>query len=135
MALWKARSLSPEQKVQIVEEESEAKSLQTEESGSFLGLDDVSMSEVHSSVLSAPVSSSAFLFLLIFTVTHFVVNVLLYNNLSASFSFFPFPLILCVWEAILRFIHLSTFVYYLHIAFEFVTLHPQKFSFVILQLI
>ncbi|KAE7995192.1 hypothetical protein FH972_000019 [Carpinus fangiana] len=45
MALWKARSLSPEQKVQIVEEESETKSLQTEESGSFLGLDDVSMSE------------------------------------------------------------------------------------------
>lgn len=57
MALWKARSLSPEQKVQIAEEESEAKRLQTEESGSFLGLDDVSMSEVYSSVLSVPVSS------------------------------------------------------------------------------
>ncbi|XP_062088055.1 C2 and GRAM domain-containing protein At1g03370 [Humulus lupulus] len=56
MALWKARSLSPEQKVQIVEEESEAKSLQSEESGSFLGLDDVSMSEVYSSVLSVPTS-------------------------------------------------------------------------------
>jgi hypothetical protein len=56
MALWKARSLSPEQKVQIVEEESETKSLQTEESGSFLGLDDVSMSEVYSSALSVPVS-------------------------------------------------------------------------------
>jgi len=56
MALWKARSLSPEQKVQIVEEESETKILQTEESGSFLGLDDVSMSEVYSSVLSVPVS-------------------------------------------------------------------------------
>lgn len=56
MALWKARSLSPEQKVQIVEEESETKSLQTDESGSFLGLDDVSMSEVYSCVLSVPVS-------------------------------------------------------------------------------
>ena len=59
LALWKARSLSPEQKVQIVEEASEAKSLQslqTEESGSFLGLDDVSMSEVYSSTLSVPVS-------------------------------------------------------------------------------
>ncbi|KAL5574839.1 hypothetical protein UlMin_016538 [Ulmus minor] len=55
MALWKARSLSPEQKVQIVEE-SEAKSLQTDESGSFLGVDDVSMSEVYSCVLSAPTS-------------------------------------------------------------------------------
>ncbi|KAF8409771.1 hypothetical protein HHK36_005850 [Tetracentron sinense] len=54
MALWKARSLSPEQKVQIVEEESETKSLQPEESGSFLGLEDVSMSEVYSSVLPIP---------------------------------------------------------------------------------
>ena len=60
MALWKARSLSPEQKVQIVEEESETKSLQTEESGSFLGLDDVSMSEVYSSALSVPVSYFSF---------------------------------------------------------------------------
>ena len=55
MALWKARSLSPEQKVQIVEE-SEAKILQTEESGSLLGLDDVSMSEVYSCTLPLPVS-------------------------------------------------------------------------------
>ncbi|CAB4275582.1 unnamed protein product [Prunus armeniaca] len=53
MALWKARSLSPEQKVQIVEEESEVK-IQSEESGSFLGLDDVSMSEVYSSAHSVP---------------------------------------------------------------------------------
>ena len=70
MALWKARALSPEQKVQIVEEESEAKNLQsaeeeyeaktlqTEEIGSFLGLGDVSMSLVYSSVLSVPVSLS-----------------------------------------------------------------------------
>ncbi|KAK6149609.1 hypothetical protein DH2020_017134 [Rehmannia glutinosa] len=90
MALWKARALTPEQKVQIVEEESEAsvvqaseedslaknleaaeeeleakslqavdeeseaKSLQTEESGSFLGVEDVNMSVVYSSVLSLP---------------------------------------------------------------------------------
>ncbi|CAN6682982.1 unnamed protein product [Malus baccata var. baccata] len=53
MALWKARSLSPEQKVQIVEEESDVK-IQAEESGSFLGLDDVSMSEVYSAAHSVP---------------------------------------------------------------------------------
>ncbi|KAG2684549.1 hypothetical protein I3760_10G082200 [Carya illinoinensis] len=52
MALWKARSLSPEQRVQIIEE-SEAKSIQTDESSS-LGLDDVSMSEVYASALSVP---------------------------------------------------------------------------------
>ncbi|KAM5588959.1 C2 and GRAM domain-containing protein [Rosa sericea] len=62
MALWKARSLSPEQKVQIIEEESEVKSLQTEESGSFLGLDDVSMSEVYSSLHSVPTNFFAELF-------------------------------------------------------------------------
>lgn len=68
MALWKARALSPEQKVQIVEEESEAKvlqvveeeleakGLQSEESGSFLGVGDVNMSVVYSSLLSVPVS-------------------------------------------------------------------------------
>ncbi|XP_068637413.1 C2 and GRAM domain-containing protein At1g03370-like isoform X2 [Aristolochia californica] len=56
MALWKARSLSPEQKVQIVEEESELKTLQTEESGSFLSIEDASMSEVYSALL--PVSSN-----------------------------------------------------------------------------
>ncbi|XP_050371585.1 C2 and GRAM domain-containing protein At1g03370 [Argentina anserina] len=52
MALWKARSLSPEQKVQIIEEESEVKSLQTDET--FLGLDDVSLSEIYSSTYSVP---------------------------------------------------------------------------------
>lgn len=81
MALWKARALTPEQKVQIVEEESEAKSLQiaeeetvakslqigedeppdtknqTEESGSLLCLEDVSMSIAYSSLLSVPVRS------------------------------------------------------------------------------
>lgn len=55
MALWKAKSLSPEQKVHIIEE-SEAKSIQTDESSS-LGLDDVSMSEVYASALSVPVRS------------------------------------------------------------------------------
>lgn len=78
MALWKARALSPEQKVQLVEEESEAKglqmaeedalssdfqaadddsegkSLQSEESGSFVGVEDINMSVVYSSVLSVP---------------------------------------------------------------------------------
>ncbi|KAJ1400371.1 VASt domain [Sesbania bispinosa] len=53
MALWKARSLSPEQKVQLVEEDTETKSLTGEESGSFLGLDEVSMSDVHSCTLPA----------------------------------------------------------------------------------
>ena len=67
MALWKARSLSPEQKVQIVEEESEAKSLISDESGSFLGLEDVSMSEIHSCSLPIPVIS---LYLSIHTCTH-----------------------------------------------------------------
>ncbi|KAI4371606.1 hypothetical protein MLD38_009934 [Melastoma candidum] len=54
MALWKSRSLSPEQKVKIVEEESESRILVSEESGSFLGLEDVSLSEVHNSTLSVP---------------------------------------------------------------------------------
>ncbi|KAK9671003.1 hypothetical protein RND81_12G000400 [Saponaria officinalis] len=54
MALWKARSLSPEQKVKIIEEDLETSSLQTEESGTFLGVEDVSMSEVYSSALSVP---------------------------------------------------------------------------------
>lgn len=46
MALWKSRSLSPEQKVQLVEEESETKSLQSDDSGSFIGMDDVKMQEI-----------------------------------------------------------------------------------------
>nr|XP_043609804.1 C2 and GRAM domain-containing protein At1g03370 [Erigeron canadensis] len=75
MALWRARSLSPEQKAEIAEEESDDKSLQileeesssivsdddnenrslqSEESGAFLGLGDVTMSVVYSSVLSVP---------------------------------------------------------------------------------
>ncbi|KAF9592164.1 hypothetical protein IFM89_012658 [Coptis chinensis] len=60
LALWKAISLTPEQKVQIVEEESEEKRVQTEESGAFLGLEDATMSEVYSSHLSIPVTSLSF---------------------------------------------------------------------------
>lgn len=78
MALWKARSLSPEQKVRIVEEESETKSIQTEDSGSFLGLDDVSMSEVYSSALSVPVSCLSSLFV----VMHFFYQVPQMNRIQ-----------------------------------------------------
>ncbi|XP_038985637.1 C2 and GRAM domain-containing protein At1g03370-like isoform X1 [Phoenix dactylifera] len=56
MALWKARSLSPEQIVQMVEEESEA-TLHSEESGSFLGIEDANMSEVFSSTISIDMNS------------------------------------------------------------------------------
>ncbi|CAL0309151.1 unnamed protein product [Lupinus luteus] len=57
MALWKSRSLSPEQKVQFVEEDSdETKSLMSDDSGSFLGLDDVSMSEIYCYTLPVPAS-------------------------------------------------------------------------------
>ncbi|KAI3742762.1 hypothetical protein L1987_60457 [Smallanthus sonchifolius] len=77
MALWKARSLSPEQKEEITSEESdenglrmleeesssiksdddsENRSLQNEENGSYLGSEDVSMFVVYSSVLSVPAS-------------------------------------------------------------------------------
>lgn len=49
MALWKARSLTPEQKVQLVEEESETEDFQNEEGGSFLGIEDAKMTAVFSS--------------------------------------------------------------------------------------
>lgn len=96
MALWKARALTPEQKVQIaddeleantageeealaknlqatdeeleaktqaVDEESEAKGLlRTEESGSFLGVEDVNMPHVYSSILSLPVGTFSTIF-------------------------------------------------------------------------
>ncbi|XP_073000671.1 C2 and GRAM domain-containing protein At1g03370-like isoform X1 [Typha latifolia] len=63
MALWKARSLSPEQKVEEVEEVSEEKRLQTEESGSScMGIEDVKMLEVHSSFLSVDANSFMELF-------------------------------------------------------------------------
>lgn len=52
MALWKARSLSPEQKMQLAQKESEAK----EETGSFLGSEYVKMIEVFSDGLPLAVS-------------------------------------------------------------------------------
>ncbi|KAK4752346.1 hypothetical protein SAY87_021144 [Trapa incisa] len=55
MALWRARALTPEQKAQIVEEESEGRNLQSEESGSILDLEDVSLSEVYSSIFPVPI--------------------------------------------------------------------------------
>lgn len=62
-ALWKARFLSPEQKVEIVEE-SDPGSLQTDENGSFLGVEDASMSEVLSSCIPVSVSFVLALFYL-----------------------------------------------------------------------
>ena len=41
MAVWKTRSFNPEQKDQMVEDDSEGKSLGSEETGSFVDLDDV----------------------------------------------------------------------------------------------
>lgn len=55
MALWKARSLSPEQKA-LLAEESDAGSIGSEESESFLDMEDVKMSEVYSSSLPMSVS-------------------------------------------------------------------------------
>lgn len=52
MALWKARSLSPEQKMQLAQNESEAK----EETGTLLGSEDVKMIEVFSDGLPLAVS-------------------------------------------------------------------------------
>ncbi|CAM0914018.1 unnamed protein product [Alopecurus aequalis] len=48
-ALWKARSLTPEEKIQLVEEESEAEDLQNEENGSFLEIEDAKLSEIFKS--------------------------------------------------------------------------------------
>jgi hypothetical protein len=49
MALWKARSLTPEEKIQLVEEESDTEDLQNEESASFLEIEDAKMSEIFKS--------------------------------------------------------------------------------------
>ncbi|XP_066371177.1 C2 and GRAM domain-containing protein At1g03370-like [Miscanthus floridulus] len=57
MALWKARSLTPEQKVQLVEEESETEDFQNEEGESFLGIEDAKMSGVFSSTKPFDVST------------------------------------------------------------------------------
>ncbi|AES64583.2 putative C2 domain, GRAM domain-containing protein [Medicago truncatula] len=56
MALWKARSLTPEQKMKFVEQESETKTLISEDSCPFLVVDDVSMSEIYSCSLPIPAS-------------------------------------------------------------------------------
>jgi len=57
MALWKARSLTPEQKVQLVEEESETEDFQNEEGESFLGIEDAKMSGVFSTTKPFDVST------------------------------------------------------------------------------
>jgi len=62
MALWKARSLTPEQKVQLVEEESETEDFQNEEGGSFLGIEDAKMSGVFSSTKPFGVSTAMSIF-------------------------------------------------------------------------
>ncbi|XP_054790343.1 C2 and GRAM domain-containing protein At1g03370-like [Prosopis cineraria] len=56
MAVWKTRSFSPEQKDQMVEDDSEGKCLASEENGSFVDLDEVNMSEVYCSNLPVPTS-------------------------------------------------------------------------------
>ncbi|XP_074587246.1 C2 and GRAM domain-containing protein At1g03370-like isoform X1 [Curcuma longa] len=63
MALWRARALTPEQKMQLLEEEeSGAKNLHSEESGSFLGLEDAKMSDVFSSAIDLYINSLMELF-------------------------------------------------------------------------
>ncbi|KAL1372804.1 C2 and GRAM domain-containing protein At1g03370 isoform X1 [Arachis hypogaea] len=56
MALWKARALTPEQKVQLVEEDSETKNYNGEENGSYIGLEDVILSEVYACTVTVPAS-------------------------------------------------------------------------------
>ncbi|KAL5224800.1 hypothetical protein ABZP36_011439 [Zizania latifolia] len=55
MALWKVRFMTPEQKVQLVEEGSETEYLQND--GSFLGIEDVKLTEVFSSTKPFDVST------------------------------------------------------------------------------
>ncbi|CAN6479695.1 unnamed protein product [Victoria cruziana] len=62
MALWRARSLTPEQKMEIVEEQSDAKSVQNEENESLLGSEDVIMKEVYSSLHSIHIDALMELF-------------------------------------------------------------------------
>ncbi|KAJ1268986.1 hypothetical protein BS78_07G175300 [Paspalum vaginatum] len=59
-ALWKARSLSTDLKVQLAEEQSQTCSLQSEDSGIFVGIEDaksLQMTEVFSSTISANMAS------------------------------------------------------------------------------
>ena len=60
MALWKARSLSIEQNVQLVEDDPENESVTSEESVTLIGSGDVSMSEVQCCSLQVPVISLSF---------------------------------------------------------------------------
>ncbi|KAG2579554.1 C2 and GRAM domain-containing protein At1g03370-like [Panicum virgatum] len=60
MALWKARSLSTELKVQLAEEQSQTNSLQSEDSDIFVGIEDaegLQMTEVFSSTISTNMAS------------------------------------------------------------------------------
>lgn len=60
MALWKARSLSTELKVQLAEEQSQNNTLQSEDSGIFVGIEDakgLQMTEVFSSTISTNMAS------------------------------------------------------------------------------
>uniref|UniRef100_A0A0D9WRZ5 C2 and GRAM domain-containing protein n=1 Tax=Leersia perrieri TaxID=77586 RepID=A0A0D9WRZ5_9ORYZ len=57
MAIWKMRSLSPEQKGDMIEKETDVKELQLDEGGTLFTHEDVKMSEIFSSVLSVDVES------------------------------------------------------------------------------
>ncbi|KAF8686084.1 hypothetical protein HU200_043690 [Digitaria exilis] len=60
MALWKARSLSTELKVQLAEEQYQTNTLQSEDSGIFVGIEDdkgLQMTEVFSSTISTNMAS------------------------------------------------------------------------------
>lgn len=103
MALWKTRSLSIEQKVQLVEDDPETKSFVNEENASFLGLDDVSMSEVHSCALPVPVNSLSlslclqiigciFYFLYYFTNICVIIVIIIFFNYSRSVSLWSYSM-------------------------------------------
>ncbi|XP_006656227.1 C2 and GRAM domain-containing protein At1g03370-like [Oryza brachyantha] len=57
MAIWKMRSLGPEQKGDMIEKEPDVKDLQIDEGGTLFTQEDVKMSEIFSSVLSVDVES------------------------------------------------------------------------------
>ncbi|OEL18733.1 C2 and GRAM domain-containing protein [Dichanthelium oligosanthes] len=61
MALWKARSLSTELKLQLAEEQSQINTLQSEDSGIFVGIEEdakgLQMTEVFSSTISTNMAS------------------------------------------------------------------------------
>lgn len=60
MALWRTRTLEPDQKARIAEEQlqdDEAKPLLLEETGSYLLIEDVKMTKVHTVELPLNVST------------------------------------------------------------------------------